>query len=78
MVATDTQENGCERLRLDANSDPDLAQLVSNWPKLSDSIKRAVLTLVNAAAQDSEMLAKNAGNRGNRFSPATLPEMGLR
>lgn len=35
MVATGTAENGCERLILATETDPDMARLLSAWPILS-------------------------------------------
>ena len=48
MVATDTAENGCERLMLAAETDPDLARLVSAWPLLSAVVKRMILAALEA------------------------------
>ncbi len=47
-VATDTAENGCERLISAAESDPELARLVSAWPKLSAVVKRMILAALEA------------------------------
>ena len=47
-VATDTAENGCERLMLAAETDPDLARLVSAWPMLSAVVKRMILAALDA------------------------------
>ena len=49
MVATDTAENGCERLMLAAETDPDLARLVSAWPMLSAVVKRMILAALDAS-----------------------------
>ena len=48
MVATDTAENGCERLISLAETDPELARLVSAWPKLSAVVKRMILAALEA------------------------------
>ncbi len=48
MVATDTPENGCERLMSLAETDPELARLVSAWPKLSAVVKRMILAALEA------------------------------
>jgi hypothetical protein len=48
MVATDTAENGCERLKSLAETDPELARLVSAWPKLSAVVKRMILAALDA------------------------------
>ena len=47
-VATDTAENGCERLISLAETDPELARLVSAWPKLSAVVKRMILAALEA------------------------------
>ena len=47
-VATDTPENGCERLITAAETDPDLARLVTAWPKLSPMVKRKILAALDA------------------------------
>jgi hypothetical protein len=47
-VATDTAENGCERLITAAETDPELARLVSAWPKLSATAKRMILAALDA------------------------------
>ena len=52
MVATDTAENGCERLMLAAETDPDLARLVSAWPMLSVVVKRMILAALDADQND--------------------------
>ena len=51
MVATDTAENGCERLMLAAETDPDLARLVSAWPLLSAVVKRMMLAVLDAGQE---------------------------
>ena len=38
-------EDGGERLISAAETDPELARLVSAWPKLSEGIRRAVMAL---------------------------------
>jgi hypothetical protein len=48
MVATDTAENGCERLISLAETDPDLARLVSAWSRLSPVVKRIILAALDA------------------------------
>ena len=48
MVATDAAENGCERLISLAETDPELARLVSAWPKLSAVVKRMILAALEA------------------------------
>ena len=48
MVATDTTENGCERWISLAETDPELARLVSAWPKLSAVVKRMILAALEA------------------------------
>ena len=47
-VATDTAENGCERLLSLAETDPELARLVTAWPKLSAVVKRMILAALEA------------------------------
>ena len=47
-VATDTAENGCERLISLAETDPELTRLVSAWPKLSAVVKRMILAALEA------------------------------
>ena len=47
-VATDMAENGCERLISLAETDPELARLVSAWPKLSAVVKRMILAALEA------------------------------
>ena len=54
MVATDTAENGCERLMLAAETDPDLARLVSAWPMLLAVVKRMILAALDADQRPSE------------------------
>ncbi len=51
MVATDTAENGCERLLSLAETDPELARLVSAWPKLSAVVKRMMLAALDAGQE---------------------------
>ena len=48
MVATDTAENGCERLMLAAETDPDLARLVSAWPLLPAHIRATIATVLRS------------------------------
>jgi len=48
MVATDTPENGSERLKSAADSAPDLARIVAAWPKLSPVTKRMILAALDA------------------------------
>ena len=48
MVAHDTAKNGCERLISLAESDPELARLVSAWPMLSAVVKRMILAALDA------------------------------
>ncbi len=50
-VATDTAENGCERLISLAETDPELARLVSAWPKLSATAKRMILAVLDAGRE---------------------------
>ena len=50
-VATDTAENGCERLILAAEADPDLTRLVSAWPMLSAVVKRMILAALDASSE---------------------------
>ena len=47
-VATDMAENGCERLISVAQTDPDLARLVSAWATLSATAKRMILAALDA------------------------------
>ena len=47
-VATDTPENGCERLISAAETDPELARVVTAWPKLSAVVKRMILAALDA------------------------------
>ena len=47
-VATDTAENGCERLMLAAETDPDLARLVSAWPLLPAHIRATIATVLRS------------------------------
>ncbi len=54
MVATDTPENGCERVRTADETDPDLARLVSAWPLLSAVVKRMILAGLDAAQTQGE------------------------
>ena len=62
MVATDTAENGCERLITAAETDPELARLVSAWPKLSAVVKRMILAALEAdpASQPKRAKAKRS------------------
>ena len=48
MVATDTPENGCERLISVAESDPELARLVAAWPTLSAVVRRMILAALDS------------------------------
>ena len=48
MVATDIPENGCERLISAAETDPELARVVTAWPKLSAVVKRMILAALDA------------------------------
>ena len=52
MVATDTPENGCERLISVAETDPELARLVSAWPTLSAVAKRMILAALDVGGAD--------------------------
>jgi hypothetical protein len=54
MVATDTAENGCERLMSAAETEPDLARLVSAWPMLSAVVKRMILAALDADQRANE------------------------
>ncbi len=57
MVATDTAENGrdgSERLRLAAETDPDLARLVAAWPTLSAMVKRMILAALDASHEGGQ------------------------
>ena len=57
MVATDTAENGrdgCERLRLAAETDPDLARLVAAWPTLSAMVRRMILAALDASHEGEQ------------------------
>lgn len=47
-TATDTAENGCERLISLAETDPELARLMSAWPKQSVVVKRMILAALEA------------------------------
>ena len=49
MVATDTSENGCERLISVAETDPELARLVAAWPTLSAVAKRMILAVLDSS-----------------------------
>ena len=53
-VATDTAENGCERLMSLAETDPELARLVSAWPKLSAVVKRMILAALEAGQEGTD------------------------
>ena len=50
-VATDTSENGCERLIAAAETDPDLARLVSAWSMLSATARRMILAVLDAGQE---------------------------
>ena len=52
MVATDTAESGCERLISAAETDSDLARLVSAWPMMSLVVKRMILAALDAGQVD--------------------------
>ncbi len=54
MVATDTAENGCERLMLAAETDPDLARLVSAWPKLPPHIRATIATVLRSVLGEDD------------------------
>ena len=47
-VATDTAESDCERVILVADTDPDLARLLTAWPKLSATARRMILAALDA------------------------------
>ena len=48
MVATDTPENGCERLMSVDETDRELARLVAEWPTLSAVAKRMILAALDS------------------------------
>ena len=50
-VATDTAKNGCERLIAAAETDPDLARLVSAWSMLSATARRMILAVLDAGQE---------------------------
>ena len=53
LVATDTAENGCERLIAAAETDPDLARIVAAWGSLSVTVKRMILAVLDASHEPS-------------------------
>ena len=46
MVATDTADNGCHRLTLVAEMDPELMRVIAAWPNLAAHLRCAILALV--------------------------------
>jgi len=42
-------ENGCERLRSAAETDPELTRLVSAWPTLPEHVRATIRMLVESA-----------------------------
>jgi hypothetical protein len=66
-VATETAENGCERLISAAESDPDLARFLSAWPKLSAVVKRMILAALDAdRCEDRTAMASPHRTKGPR------------
>ena len=53
-VATDTAENGCERLMLAAETDADLARLVSAWPMLPAHIRATIATVLRSVLGEDD------------------------
>ncbi|MBC7820140.1 MAG: hypothetical protein IAG10_24925 [Planctomycetaceae bacterium] len=53
-VATDIADDGCERLLSAADTDPDLAQLVSAWATLPEHIRATIRMLVESVATLSD------------------------
>ena len=52
-VASETVERGCEGLVSVGHSDPDLARLLKAWPKLTATVKRMILAVLDAG-QDAD------------------------
>lgn len=52
-VATDTPENGCKPLITVAETDPELARVVAEWPTLSAVVKRMILAALDADRADA-------------------------
>ena len=52
MVATETGDNGCERLKPVAQTDPELARIMVVWPKLSATARRMILAAVETDQEE--------------------------